>query len=178
MVNMHGAHDEHDEHGVPLIAETWDRRLDEPTKDYAAFRIYRDLPSLQRKLTTVAERADISIRQAQVLANRWEWRERADAWDDVCHRTEDAERLEAIRQMHALHRAAGRSTLSKALQALQLLNPAQLTPNQIARMIDLGARLERTTLLVSVEEMQGFETEDDEVEDAWERIARELDPAQ
>jgi hypothetical protein len=157
--------------------EVWDRGAEEPTKDYVAFRIYRDLPVLQRKLTTVAERADISERQARILANRWDWRDRVAAWDDRVHQTEDHERLEAIRQMHQLHRAAGRSAMSKALQALQMLQPEELTPGQIARMMDLGAKLERNTLLVSVEELQGFDLEDEESEDAWERIARELDPA-
>jgi hypothetical protein len=164
------------QHDDGLEDEPWDRMPDEPPPHYAAFRIYRDLAPLARKLTTVAVEAGISERQARVLANRWTWRERVEQWDDVCHRTEDHERLEAIRQMHALHRTAGRATLTKALTALQLLRPEDMTPGVVARMIDLGARLERTTLLVSVEEMQGFEVEDEEAEDAWERIARELDP--
>jgi len=154
----------------------WDRLADEPTKEYAAFRIFRDLAPLQRKLITVAERAEISERQARILANKWDWRDRADAWDDAVHQTEDRERLEAIRQMHQLHRGAGRAAMSKALVGLQQLQPSELTPGTIARLMQLGAKLERDTLLVSVEEMQGFEEEDEEAEDAWERIARELDP--
>jgi hypothetical protein len=157
--------------------QPWDRMPDEPSKDYAAFRVFRDLPSLSRKLTTVAEDAGISERQARLLANRWEWRERADAWDDEVHHTEDRERLEAIRQMHSLHRQAGRAALAKALAGLRLLNPESMTAGTIARMLELGANLERSTLLVSVEEMQGIEVEDEDGEDPWDRIARELDPA-
>jgi hypothetical protein len=156
--------------------EPWERRDSEPAKDYAVFRVYRDLPALARKLTSVPELAGCSETHVRNLARRWDWQERVDAWDDECHRTEDRERLEAIRQMHQLHRAAGRSTLTKALQALQLLRPEQMSPGVIARMIELGARLERNTLLVSIEEMQGVEEYDDDTEDAWERIARELDP--
>lgn len=155
----------------------WERQEGESTKDYAAFRIYRDLPPLQRKLSTVAQRAEISERQARQLANEWNWRGRVEEWDDLVHQTEDRERLEAIRQMHQLHRAAGRSVMNKALQALQMLQPEQMSPGTIARMIQLGATLERDTLVTSVEELQGLEDEDDVVEDAWERIARELDPS-
>lgn len=157
-------------------AEPWDRKPGEPTKHYGAFRIYRDLDPSQRKLVVVAERANISERQARVLASRWVWRERADAWDDACHRIEDQERIQAIRQMHKLHRAAGRSAMSKAIQALQMLSPESMQPGHIARLMDLGAKLERQTLIVSVEELQGIEAEDEETEDPWQRIANELDP--
>jgi hypothetical protein len=171
MVTMPGVHD------LDLPdAEPWDRKPGEPTKAYGAFRIYRDLPAVQRRLETVAERASISGRQARILANKWDWRDRTDAWDDACHRTEDKERLEAIRQMHLLHRSAGRSAMQKALQALQQLSPGDMTPGNIARFIDLGAKLERSTLTISVEELQGIEVDDDESEDPWDRIARELDP--
>lgn len=158
-------------------AQPWDRRPDEPANHYAAFRVYRDLPPVQRKWAKVAEKADISERQAKLLGNKWEWRERALEWDDMLHQTEDHERIEAIRQMHAIHRVAGRTAITKAMQALQLVRPEELTPGTIARLMQLGANLERDTLLVSVEELQGFEPEDEEAEDAWERIARELDPA-
>jgi len=158
-------------------SQPWDRLDGEPAKAYGAFRIYRDLPTVQRRLPTVAERAGVSERQCRVLASKWEWRERADAWDEVIHRTEDRERLEALRQMHQLHRAAGRAAMSKALTALQMLEPASMTAGTIARMMELGAKLERSTLIVSVEELQGLELEDDdESEDPWDRIARELDP--
>lgn len=156
--------------------QSWDRQEGESPQDYAAFRIYRDLPPTQRRMATVSERASISERQARQLAREWDWRERAGEWDDLLHRTEDHERLEAIRQMHLLHRSAGRQAMTKAMAALQTLQPGEMTPSTIARLMELGAKLERSTLIVSVEELQGFETDDDEAEDAWERIARELDP--
>lgn len=158
-------------------ARAWDRMTDEPLDAYASFRIFRDLNPLQRKLTKVAQDANISERQARVLAAKWDWRDRVAQWDDECHRIEDVERLESIRQMHKLHRSAGRLAISKAMQALQLLEPNEITPGTVARLLELGTKLERMTLLTSVEEMQGFEEEDEEAEDAWERIARELDPS-
>jgi hypothetical protein len=158
-------------------ASAWDRRGGEPTKAYAAFRIYRDLAPTQRTLAAVAERSGFSERRCRYLASTWDWRERADEWDDECHQIEDRERLELIRSMHATHRRAGRAAVVKAIQALQKMQADDLTPGQAARLLELGAKLERTTLLVSVEELQGLDTFDEEdEEDPWERIARELDP--
>jgi hypothetical protein len=158
--------------------QPWDRRHAEPSRAYAAFRYFRDLRPTQRSIEAVASEASLSARRCRVLAARWEWRERADAWDDACHRVEDQERLEAIRQMHSTHRRAGRAAVAKAIQGLAKINAEEMSPVHVARLLELGAKLERSTLLTSVEELQGLdEYEDEESEDPWDRIARELDPA-
>lgn len=156
--------------------DAWDRQPGEPSRSYAAFRIYRDMLPFQRSLTAVGEQIGLGARRCQTMAQRWAWRDRADAWDDACHKVEDQERLEAIRSMHETHRKAGRAALVKALQALQILQPAELNAGQVARLMALGAKLERDTLIVSVEELQGFEPIEEDEDDPWERIARELDP--
>jgi hypothetical protein len=157
-------------------AEPWDRQKGEPTKAHAGFRLYRDTPPHQRNLVLVAEQVTMSERRVRTWAQTWDWRGRADAWDDACHRVEDHERLEAIRNMHAVHRRAGRAALSKAIQALNLLAAEAMPPSTIARLLELGAKLERSTLIVSVEELQGIETTEVDEEDPWERIAAELTP--
>ena len=131
-------------------------------------------------LADATEMRSLSVQTREQIyhAARWEWRERADAWDDACHRVEDQERLEAIRQMHSTHRRAGRAAVAKAIQGLAKINAEEMSPVHVARLLELGAKLERSTLLTSVEELQGLdEYEDEESEDPWDRIARELDPA-
>lgn len=155
----------------------WERQVGEPAKVHGAFRLYRDMPAHKRSLAKVAEEAKVSERRAQQWAVEWDWRARADAWDETCHKIEDAERLEAIRAMHAVHRRAGRAAMFKALQALDRLDPADMPVGAVARLLALGAKLERDTLVVSVEELQGVESYEDETDDPWDRIARELDPA-
>lgn len=156
--------------------EPWDRLQGETSKAYSAFRAYRDTTPIQRSVKTAADQAGLSERHCQRLITEFCWVERAEAWDDACHRIEDRERLEAIRAMHKVHRGAGRLAVSKAIQALNRLQSEDLNPAQIVRLMALGAKLERDTLLTSVEELQGIEIEDDDEEDPWERIARELDP--
>jgi hypothetical protein len=153
----------------------WERLEDEPPREHHAFRLYRDSPPSRREIAKVAEQVNISVRRAREWAVTWSWRERAEAWDDACHRIEDTERLEAIRDMHALHREAGRAAITKAVRALDLLEPDEIPVGAVARLLELGAKLERSTLIVSVEELQGLDDQAD-VEDPWERIARELDP--
>jgi hypothetical protein len=158
-------------------APAWERLPREPTKAHGAFRIYRDMAPAQRDIARVADQIGLSARRVREWAAEWEWRQRADEWDDACHHIEDQERLEAIRSMHAIHRRAGRAAVMKAAQALSLVDPEQMPISAVARLLELGAKLERSTLIVSVEELQGLDTEPDDIEDPWERIARELDPA-
>jgi hypothetical protein len=155
----------------------WERQPGEPTKVHAAFRIYRDLPTARRSIEDVALQVDSSPRRVYEWAARWDWRERTQAWEDACHRIEDQERLDAIRSMHSLHRKAGRAVMNKALQALSLVDADRIPVGQLARLLELGARLERSTLIVSVEELQGLDLNDDDGDDPWDVIARELDPS-
>lgn len=157
--------------------EVWDHQPNEPARGYAAFRLYRDTAPMQRNMAQLAESLNLSERRIRLWAQQWQWRERADAWDDACHQLEDRERLEAIREMHSVHRKAGRRVIEKALNALDQLDVNEINPSTIARLIEIGAKLERQTLIVSVEELQGVEFAD-ESDDPWDRIARELDPNQ
>jgi hypothetical protein len=155
----------------------WERQRGEPTKSHSAFRIYRDRPAHERNLEAVSEQVGTSYSTVRRWADRWGWRERAEAWDDACHQVEDRERLEALRAMHSTHRRAGQAAIVKALEALQLVDAGSMPVGTIARLLELGAKLERSTLVVSVEELQGLDGgEEGETEDPWERIARELDP--
>ena len=148
----------------------WDRRADETARAHQAFRTFRDLGPTR----TLAQLSDVAhMRTLQQWAQRHDWRDRAAAWDDEVHRAQDARRLEAIRDMHEIHSRAGRAVLSKALRALDRVEPADIPPYVAGRLLELGARLERETLTVSVEDMQGVEP--GALEDPWEIVARELE---
>ena len=149
----------------------WDRRPRESSRAHSVFRRFRDLGPL-RSLDMLV---DDETKKTTLLgwSSEHDWRDRAAAWDDEVHRLEDARRLEAIRQMHDLHQRAGRAILQKGLAALAGVEPHEIPPYAAARLLELGARLERETLLVSVEEMQGIEPPPEE--DPWDAVARELE---
>lgn len=149
----------------------WDRRPKESARAYEAFRRFRDLGPLRTlDMLTSDELRHQTVRE---WSRRHDWKDRATAWDDAAHRLDDARRLEEIRGMHDRHQRAGRASMAKALAALSLVRPEDIPPYAAARLLELGARLERDTLVVSVEELQGLNPVT--TEDPWEEIARELD---
>lgn len=149
--------------------QPWDRGRGESARAYAAFRRFRDLGPLRTLEPLLADENLTTLRR---WARLHDWRDRAGAWDDETHRLEDANRLEAIRTMHDRHQRAGRMAMAKALEALHGTRPEDIPPYAAARLLDLGARLERDTLTVSVEALQGVAPL---IEDPWEAVARELD---
>jgi len=151
----------------------WDRRSDETAQAYDAFRRFRELGAA-RSLGAVAT----STGRAMSTVNRWsethKWFERAVAWDDEIHMLDDRRRLDALRKMHETHQQVGRAMQAKAMAALNALDPNQIPAYAAAKLMELGARLERETLTVSVEELQGISRSDPTAVDPWEQIAREL----
>lgn len=151
----------------------WDRRAGESSRAHQAFRRFRDQGPLRTLDVLVDEAAGIRLATLREWAKRLDWRDRAAAWDDEVHRLEDLRRLEELRGMHDRHQRAGRMVMTKALAALQAVAPADIPPYAAARLLELGSRLERDTLVVSVESLQGVAPAP--VEDPWEAVARELE---
>lgn len=151
----------------------WDRRAGESPRAHAVFRRFRDLGPLRSLDVLVDEDAGIRYATLREWSRRLDWKDRAAAWDDEVHRLDDRRRLEEIRGMHDRHQRAGRLAMGKALAALQNVAAEDIPPYAAARLLELGARLERETLVVSVETLQGVAPAP--IEDPWEAIARELD---
>lgn len=151
----------------------WDRRPGESVRAHQMFRRYRDLGPLRTLDVLVDDAANVTPRTLREWSGRHDWRDRAAAWDDEVHRVEDLRRLEELRGMHDRHQRAGRAAMLKALAALQTVAPEDIPPYAAARLLELGARLERETLVVSVEQLQGVPPAP--AEDPWEAVARELE---
>jgi hypothetical protein len=150
----------------------WDRQHGETSRAYAAFRRYRDAGPLRTQAAT-AMAFDVHLRTVNRWSARWDWQARAVAWDDEVHILEYARRLEAIRTLHDTHQRAARAALTKALAALAAIDAKDIPAGAAARLLELGTRLERETLLTSVEDLQGI-ARSVLTEDPWEAIAREL----
>lgn len=148
----------------------WERRPGETAKAYEGFRAFRDLPASTR---TIRKLNESGYPQAKNWSSRWDWHARATAWDDHVARQEDEDRLSALRSMHSNHQRAARAIQQFALAALSRLDIEEASPADVARLLELGARLERVTLSVSVEELQGRPPLH-MTDDPWTRIANEL----
>lgn len=147
----------------------WDRLPGETSRAYEAFRLYRDAGPRR----VLADATTTSVDMAQRWSKQWSWPARAVAWDDESARIEDQDRLDALRTMHGNHARAAKALQGFALSALQGLDAQSVTAADIARLFELGAKLERLTLSQSVEELQGRSTPQNG-DDPWARIAHEL----
>lgn len=148
----------------------WERLPRESSRAYAAFRQYRDLPP-PRDRRVLAGLATPDTMSAWVV--RYDWLDRAEAWDTERYRLEDERRLEDIRTMHAQHITAGRAAVTIALQALTRVDPAEIPPAAAARLLEIGTRLERDMLTTPVADLQRRPVTGPE--DPWDAIARELE---
>ena len=118
----------------------------------------------------------VSTRSVERWSSRWDWPRRAQAWDDEVHRLEDRKRLDDIKTMYDLHRRVGKVAITKALQALNDLPADRIPAGAAARLLELGTRIERQTFTTTPEDLWGS-TEEADVEDAFAKLARELDIA-
>lgn len=127
--------------------KAWDRLERETSKQYEAFCEYRDMgPS--RSLRAVAEK----LGKSEQLMSRWsaqnKWVYRAAEWDDEQDRTEreiaQKEMAKEIRMMRKRQAETGKYMQVKAMRALSKLPEEEMKAGEISKLIDVGAKLERT----------------------------------
>jgi hypothetical protein len=155
----------------------WERLDGEPTRAYTAFRSYRDTPIADRTLEAIAGEYRVHAVTVKRWSARWQWVDRATAWDDEVHREIDDVRLRTIKEMHARHITIGKVAMQKALQALQGLDAQRIPAGAAARLLELGAKIERDMLTVTPEELIGVTDDGTPKVDPWEALARELGAA-
>jgi hypothetical protein len=147
----------------------WDRLPSETPRAYEGFRQFREAGPRRR----LADVSTTTTKQARHWSRIHHWAARATAWDDEVHRLEDVDRLDQLRTMHGNHARAARALQQFALRALQALDTDTTSAADVARLFELGAKLERLTLSQSIDELQGRVPTPD-LEDPWQRIAHEL----
>lgn len=124
----------------------WDRRENETTKAYEAFCIYRDM-GRERSISKVAAK----LSKSETLIGRWSythgWVDRAAQWDDEQDRIEreiaQKEQVKAIKDMRKRHADVAHAMILKAAKALQRIPEDEIKPQDISRMVDVAAKLER-----------------------------------
>lgn len=77
---------------------------------------------------------------------RWNWRERAEAWDEQERPQQQADRLARIEAAQARHLECFLLQQEKAMAALDKLDPSTLTPDQALRLMQSGIDGERRCL--------------------------------
>jgi hypothetical protein len=146
------------------IPDPWERRKGEPMQAYQFFLLYRDMiqRSIARLTRLVGKK---SPRSLEKLASKWEWRARAEAWDEeFSHRMlldkgkAAGVQLEAMLKRHIQLGIGMQTAAAKDLQALvhkveQANKEAKkagkkhhepvLTVTEMVRLAENGVNLER-----------------------------------
>lgn len=127
--------------------KVWERLEKETPKQYEAFCTYRDMGT-NRSIRAVAEK----LGKSEQLMSRWSsknnWVFRAAEWDDEQERNEreiaQKEMEKEIRLMRKRQAETGKYMQVKAMKALSKLPIEDMKAGEISKLIDVGAKLERT----------------------------------
>jgi hypothetical protein len=141
------------DHTLPHV-EPWERRPGEPNLWYARFERYRLAGSSRSLLGSVnADRQSRGAAKTRSTpqawaknANRWQWRERAEAWDECQRQQARLAHAEAVEEMNRRHLQEAKALQSKAIQRLKSLNSELLSPADLLRFCIESTKLERTAL--------------------------------
>jgi uncharacterized protein YnzC (UPF0291/DUF896 family) len=131
----------------------WFRQKGESRKAYEAFAVYRDLGAA-RSQAKVAERLGKSLELMKRWSAKHEWVDRAASFDaNEEFELMSAEREERIK-MRRNDAKIARMMMQKAVDALQLVEPKDLSPTQLRELIMDGAKLQRLALGESTENVE------------------------
>lgn len=134
---------------------TWDRVQGESSKSFEKFCYYRDLGA-ERTQKAIAEHFRTTLRNINLLAQKWGWVKRVEAWDDHQDLLTQEQRtgdIQKVRERHAM--LGSRMQIMGAKRLDNLLDAATgeiddaLTPFVAVRMQVEGAKMERDALGMS-----------------------------
>jgi dihydroneopterin aldolase len=130
------------------VGDKWDRQHYETPGNWACFNIYRDLGPT-RTIAATAAAMGRGVDYLKELSVKFNWRERAAAWDDYLALVAREETIAVTREMAREHVALGLLMRRKATKAIRSLKAADLAelavkkPEAIIRMAEGGVKIER-----------------------------------
>lgn len=137
--------------------ELWERQKGESAPAFQAFAIYRDMGA-ERSLAKVAQKLGKSKALMERWSRRWQWGVRAEAWDDEMDCLTCRELQKGVAEMRKNHVGIAKAMLVKALQALQKIPTDEISPRDVANMVDVAAKLERISRGEVTERTEGKQT--------------------
>lgn len=120
----------------------WERQNGESEKAFEAFAIYRDMGQ-GRTFVAVAERLRKSDTLIRRWKERWEWAERARAYDNELEKEARAKAVKDRMKMTDRHISIAMQLQKKALEALANLKVTDMSPKDIKEFLKMATDLER-----------------------------------
>ncbi|HQK35170.1 MAG TPA: hypothetical protein PK074_10615 [Spirochaetales bacterium] len=127
------------------MPEIWERQPYESSKAYAAFCIYRDLGTERSldKALAAANKKPTNRRHWARWMDKYNWLERARAYDDYLERKKREEKEKAILEMAERHARLAMAFQQRVAERLREINPSELSPSDMAKWLDVATKLER-----------------------------------
>jgi len=129
----------------PLGSAPWERQRGESSIAYACFRHFLDAGDL-RQLRSTAEAMHRSERLIQRWAHDYRWHDRVLAWDQYTARLDAAEQRQKVKAMRRKHAGLASALLDKVRDAINGLDPEDLSAGNVIKMLEKGALVERLAL--------------------------------
>lgn len=141
----------------------WEKQKGESRQAFEAFSTYRDMGAA-RSLTKVAKKLNKSVTILGRWSGRWNWVERASAWDLELDRQNREAQIEAIKEMSERHTREAMLFQQKVLERLRELRPGELSPQDMARWFEVAVKVERLSRGETTEILKQEHSGDIEVE--------------
>jgi hypothetical protein len=130
--------------------ELWERQHREPTRAFQAFATYRDMGP-ERAIRKLAQDINKSVTLLATWSVRWFWQERVEAYEDHMERIKLRAQEQEREEMGKRQAHEGKTLQDFAVAALaSLIGPdgrpkadARLTPSVVARLMEVGVKIER-----------------------------------
>ncbi|MCC8157477.1 MAG: hypothetical protein LIO54_09415 [Oscillospiraceae bacterium] len=151
----------------------WERQEGESEKAFEAFAIYRDMPTNgeNRSIRAVGQK----LGKSRAIIERWSasnnWQERVKAYDADLEKQYHAKRKKLIADTKDRQLKISYSLEKKALEALNLLEPSEMTPRDIKEMLRLAMEIQGRNLIdePAVEDQQQQSTLAESIISAYEK---------
>lgn len=130
--------------------EIWDKQPGESQKAYAWFCRYRDY-GVDRSIAKVLQKY-IGKASSAVLSRwsvKYDWVKRAETYDEYLEKERRKEYEAHNLEMGKRHIQQARALQEKAMIRIQQLDPAEMTPTELLRFLDLGMKIEKDSLPTS-----------------------------
>ena len=124
----------------------WEQQPGESAKAFEAFAIYRDM-GVERSVRKVTQRLNKSLTLIGKWSSRYNWPERARAYDRDLDRQAHAQAVRDVRSMTNRHIRIAMQLQAKALEALEQLNVATLSPKMQLAFLAKATEIKRMNRL-------------------------------
>lgn len=153
--------------------ELWERLPNESPAQYEKFCAYRDMRylgangekpkpgdlrrpdmTIRRSIRGLADAMKMSRKALEPLSVRFSWVERAEAYDEyILQRIQEKHEADILK-MHETHATIAAQMLKKATARLLTLPETEISPSDIARLVDIGVKIERLSRGEATENQQ------------------------